>query len=86
MIQGFSHQIVLIRRSGRTGAVSRWMHGLVYLKDLSLLGFGLAMPIANGWPLVMMGGAAVAVKSVLLWHFRWAEHSPLAALRRASPV
>ncbi|MDA0590461.1 MAG: hypothetical protein O2820_13795 [Planctomycetota bacterium] len=69
--QGIIHQIVLIRRSGQTGAISLRMHQLTTCKDFSTIAFALAMPLESGWPLMTVGGVGVVTKSVLMWHFRW---------------
>lgn len=71
VVQGFGHQIVLVRRARRVGAVSTWMHVSTFVKDFSLAALGAAMGVAAGWPLMLMGGASVAVKSVLIAHL-WA--------------
>lgn len=80
--QGLIHQIVRIRRTGRTGAVSLRMHQLTTLKDLSTIGFALTMPDGAGWPLIVVGGTGGAIKTVLMWHFRWVRRNPLAEIRR----
>lgn len=80
--QGLIHQIVRIRQTGRTGAVSLRMHQLTTSKDVSTIVFALAMPPGMGWPLMVVGAVGVVTKSVLMWHFRWVDHSPLAATRR----
>lgn len=69
--QGIIHQIVRVRRSGDTGAISLRMHQLTTCKDVSTIAFALAMPIESGWPLMTVGGVGVVTKSVLMWHFRW---------------
>ena len=66
VVQGFAHQILLVRRAGHVGAVSFWMHAATFVKDFSLAALGAAMGAATGWPLMLMGGASVAVKSVLI--------------------
>lgn len=71
--QGIIHQIIRVRRSGHTGAISLRMHQLTTCKDLSTIGFALAMPIESGWPLMTVGGVGIVTKSVLMWHFRWAR-------------
>ncbi len=80
--QGIIHQVARVRQTGHTGAVSLRMHQLTTCKDLSTIGFALAMPMADGWPLMAVGGAGVGTKVVLMWHFRWARLSPVAAARR----
>lgn len=80
--QGLTHQVVRIRRSGRTGAVSLKMHQLTTLKDLSTIGFAATMPIGAGWPLMLVSGTGATVKTVVMWHFGWVRRSPIAAMRR----
>jgi hypothetical protein len=72
VLQGFTHQILEVRRHGAAGAVSPWMHLGTFLKDASLLAFGLAMGQRTGWPLVLLSASSMATKLVLLWHLRGA--------------
>jgi hypothetical protein len=81
--QGFWRQIVSIRRSGHTGAVALRMHQLTFAKDVATMLFGLAMGIASGWPLVVTNGVCALAKLGVMWQFRWARLSPVAAERRA---
>lgn len=69
--QGIIHQILRIRRTRQTGAVSLRMHQLTTCKDLSTIAFALAMPFNQGWPLMTVGIVGVSTKTVLMWHFRW---------------
>jgi hypothetical protein len=80
--QSLVHQILLIRQSGHPGAVSPALHLLTGAKDASTLTFGLAMGPSTGWPLAVLGGSSAVLKAVLLYQFRWASHSPVAAFRR----
>ena len=82
--QGLMHQIMRVRQTGRTGAISLRMHQLTTCKDASTIAFALTMPPGIGWPLMVVGVTGVATKSVLMWHFRWVDRSPLAAARRGS--
>lgn len=81
--QGLIHQIIRIRETGHTGAVSLTMHQLTTYKDGSTILFALTMPWSVGWPLMVVGGVGVLTKSVLMWQFRWVRLSPQAAARRA---
>jgi hypothetical protein len=81
--QGFWGQIVSIRRSGHTGAVALRMHQLTLAKDVATMLFGFAMGIASGWPLVVTNGVCAVAKLGVIWQFRWAHISPVAAQRRA---
>lgn len=82
LAQGYTHQIVLIRQSGRTGAVSIRMHQFFLLKDISTVVFALAMGLRTGWPLLLLSTVSGLTKLGTLWQFRWARMSPLAAQRR----
>jgi hypothetical protein len=82
--QSLVHQIRLIRASGDPGAVSPTLHLFTAAKDASTAAFGFAMGLATGWPLVLMGGSSAALKALLLYQFRWASRSPVAAVRRAA--
>jgi len=83
--QGLLHQILRVRQTGETGAVSLRMHQLTTCKDVSTIAFALTMQPGMGWPLMVVGCVGVVTKSALMWHFRWAQHSPLAAARRTAP-
>ena len=83
LIQGYLHQVLMIRRSGLTGGVSKRMHQFFLLKDLSTLAFAAAMGWRDGWPLLVLSTASAVTKVVTLWHFRWVRVSPEAADRRS---
>lgn len=84
LAQGYAHQISLIWRSGRTGAVSLRMNLLILLMDLSTVAFATAMGLAVGWPLMLLACVSGATKLVILGLFRWERVSRSAALRRAA--
>ncbi|MDD9800560.1 MAG: hypothetical protein OXU29_08900 [Gammaproteobacteria bacterium] len=83
-LQGAVHQVVKIRREGRTGGLSLRMHQLSALKDTSLVLFGAAMGFGRGWPLLLIGGVSLAMQVVTMGHFHWARTSPAARRRRAA--
>lgn len=82
MAQGYLHQVVLIRQSGRTGGVSARLHQFFFLKDVSTIAFGIAMGFPSGWPLMLLSTVSAVTKLITMWHFRWARLSPLARQRR----
>ena len=82
LAQGYSHQIVLIRQSGQTGAVSLRLHQFFLLKDASTIAFALAMGLRSGWPLLLLSSVSGLTKLATIWHFRWARCSPVAEERR----
>ena len=80
--QGAFHQLLQIRRSGRTGGLSLTMHQLFFLKDVTSLIFGVVMGFKNGWPVLLFHGVSLTVQCSTMWHFRWVKQSPVAAQRR----
>jgi hypothetical protein len=70
LVQGNVHQIMLIWRSGRTGAVSLRMNQFVLTMDASGILFGFAMGVQSGWPLILLSAASAIPKLVILWLFR----------------
>ena len=83
LAQGYLHQVLLIRRTGRTGGVSARLHLFFLWKDIATMAFALTMGSATGWPVMLMSGVSATTKLVTLWHFRWVRLSPLAQQRRA---
>jgi hypothetical protein len=84
LAQGYIHQVVLIRRSGHTGAVSLRMHQFFFLKDASTIVFALTMGVGKGWPVLLMSCVSAVTKLAIMWQFRWARSSSLARERRSS--
>jgi len=82
LAQGYFHQVMLIRRSGRTGAVSIRLHQCVLLTALSTVAFGFAIGIEDGWPLILLASVSTTLKLITLWHFRWVRVSKVAEVRR----
>ena len=86
LAQGYFHQILLIRRNGRTGAVSIRFHQCVLLTALSTIAFGFAIGLKDGWPLILLASTSATLKLITLWHFRWVRVSRAAAIRRGEYV
>ena len=82
LAQGYAHQILLIWRSGRTGAVSLRMSQLILLMDVSTVVFAFAMGLHLGWPLLLLAVVSGSTKLAILWLFRWERRSALAAYKR----
>jgi uncharacterized protein with PQ loop repeat len=83
LAQGYLHQVLMIRQTGRTGGVSARMHQFFFWKDFSTIAFALSMGKNSGWPLLLLSSVSAATKLVTLWHFRWVRLSPIASARRA---
>jgi len=78
LAQGYAHQILLIWRSGRTGAVSLRMSQLILLMDISTIVFAFAMGLRLGWPLLLLAVVSGSTKLMILWLFRWERRSAVA--------
>jgi len=83
LAQGYAHQILLIWRCGRTGAVSLRMSQRILLMDISTFVFAVAMGPQAGWPLMLLATVSGVTKLVIMWLFRW-ERTSIAALRKRS--
>jgi hypothetical protein len=81
-LQGAIHQVVKIRREGRTGALSLAMNQLFLLKDSSTILFALFMGLEYGWPVLLFNGVSLIMQCVFIWHFHWVKVSPKAAMAR----
>ena len=81
-LQGAIHQVIKIRRAGRTGGLSLSMHQLFFIKDFFSTLFGVAMGLQQGWPLLMFNGLSMVMQCTIIWHFRWARTSAVAGERR----
>ncbi|MDA3874683.1 MAG: hypothetical protein PF795_12080 [Kiritimatiellae bacterium] len=71
-LQGGLIQIQMIRRLRTTGGLSRGMHLLFVLKDVSLATFAIAMGVrSTGWPILFTCVVGLSVNLGTLWCFRW---------------
>ena len=86
LAQGYSHQIVLIRHSGQTGAVALRLHQFFFVKDASTIAFALTMGVRSGWPVLLLSSVSAITKLITMWHFRWTRCSPVAERRRAARI
>lgn len=86
LAQGYLHQVLLIRQTGRTGGVSARLHLFFFWKDISTIAFAISMGTSTGWPLMLLSSVSASTKVVTLWHFRWVRLSPIASQRRDSTL
>ena len=86
LAQGYLHQVLMIRQTGRTGGVSARLHQFFFWKDISTIAFALSMGTSTGWPLILLSSVSATTKLVTLWHFRWVRLSPIASQRREAMV
>ena len=75
LAQGYLHQILLIRKTGRTGAVSIRFHQCLFLTAISTVAFGFEIGYKDGWPLIMLASVSAILKVITIWHFRWVRVS-----------
>jgi len=82
--QGYYHQIHLIVRSGKTGAVNLKMSQFILMMDISTIAFALTMSLENGWPLLCLAIVSSITKLVIMYLFYWVKVSHLAQQRRSA--
>ncbi|WKE66995.1 hypothetical protein PVT67_07090 [Gallaecimonas kandeliae] len=82
LAQGYLHQIGLILKAGRTGAVSLKMSQFILAMDVTTIFFALVMGLETGWPLLLLASVSAATKLAIMWLFRWVRLSPAARGRR----
>ena len=81
LAQGYLHQIKLIIRSGKTGAIDIRMSQFILMMDISTIAFATSMGINNGWPLIVLAVVSGITKLIIMYLFRWARISPIAKIR-----
>lgn len=83
--QGYYHQIMLILRSGKTGAIDLKMSQFILMMDISTIAFALSMGLKMGWPLLFLAIVSGITKLAIMYLFRWVRISDIAKNRRAIP-
>jgi hypothetical protein len=81
LAQGYTHQISLIIRSGKTGAIDIRMSQFIVMMDLSTIAFAISMGLAKGWPLILLAVISGLTKCIIMYLFRWVRLSPVAQTR-----
>lgn len=71
LIQGTFHQWLVLRRYNQIGSLSFGLFRSILIKDISTLLFGLTMPLAQSWPLLLLNGASVIMRGGLLLQMEW---------------
>ncbi|NQZ24580.1 MAG: hypothetical protein HRT53_21360 [Colwellia sp.] len=82
--QGYYHQIRLIIRSGKTGAINLKMSQFILMMDISTIAFALTMSSGNGWPLLCLAIVSSITKLVIMYLFYWVKVSYVAEQRRSA--
>jgi hypothetical protein len=86
LAQGYAHQIRLIWRSGKTGAVSLKMSQFILAMDASTIFFACVMGLKTGWPLLLLACVSATTKLIIMWLFRWEKTSSAAQVKRQAPA
>ncbi|QYG06845.1 hypothetical protein [Janthinobacterium sp. PAMC25594] len=86
LAQGYAHQIRLIWRSGKTGAVSLKMSQFILAMDVSTIFFACVMGLKTGWPLLLLASVSATTKLAIMWLFRWEKISSAAQIKRQAPA
>jgi hypothetical protein len=81
LAQGYTHQISLIIRSGKTGAIDIRMSQFIFMMDISTIAFATSMGVSNGWPLILLAVVSGVTKLIIMYLFRWVRLSPTAKTR-----
>lgn len=66
LVQGTLHQWLLLRRRQHVGSLSFGLFYGILAKDISTLLFGLTMPFAQAWPLLVLNGASVLTRGAVV--------------------
>lgn len=82
LAQGYTHQILLILRSGQTGAVALKMSQFILMMDISTIAFAISIGLHQSWPLLLLAITSATTKLILMYLFRWVRVSEQAAQRR----
>lgn len=70
LIQGTLHQWLVLRRRQHVGSLSFGLFYGILAKDISTLLFGLTMPFAQAWPLLVLNGASVITRGAVLMQMK----------------
>lgn len=85
LAQGYAHQIYLIIKHGKTGAIDIRLSQSVLIKDLSTVLLAFSMGAVEHWPLMFLAVTSGITKLIIMYLFYWVRTSPT-ALSRASDV
>lgn len=78
LAQGYAHQISMIIKSGKTGAIDIRMSQFILMMDISTIAFSLTIGLNNGWPLFLLATVSAITKLIIMYLFRWVRVSEIA--------
>jgi len=66
LLQGYIHQIYLLRKSKLVGGVSKFMFQMFLIKELSTIAFALNIDFQDSWPLILQHSSLLVVEVLIL--------------------
>lgn len=85
LAQGYAHQIYLIVKHGKTGAIDIRLSQSILIKDISTVLLVFSMGAVEHWPLMFLAVTSGITKLIIMYLFYWVKTSPT-ALNRATNV
>lgn len=84
LAQGYAHQIYLIVKHGKTGAIDIRLSQSILIKDMSTVLLAFSMGAIEHWPLMFLAVTSGITKLIIMYLFYWVRTSPTALGRAAS--
>ncbi len=66
LLQGYIHQMRLLRKFKKIGGISKKMYQTFLLKEISTLIFAFTMDLSNSWPLILQHALLLIAEIVIL--------------------
>lgn len=82
LAQGYAHQIGLIIKTGKTGAIDIRLSQSILIKDISTIVFAIAMGPLEHWPLMFLACTSGLTKLIIMYLFYWVRTSSAARDKR----
>jgi len=81
LAQGYAHQIYLIIKHGKTGAIDIRLSQSIFFKDCSTLFLAYSLGFIENWPLVLLAIVSATTKIIIMYLFYWVRTIPVALER-----
>ncbi len=78
LAQGYAHQIYLIIKHGKTGAIDIRLSQSILVKDMSTILLAFSMGAIAHWPLMLLAVVSGITKLIIMYLFYWVRTSPVA--------
>lgn len=83
LAQGYAHQIYLIIKHGKTGAIDIRLSQSILLKDISTVLLAFSMGATEHWPLMFLAVTSGITKIIIMYLFYWVSTPGAINNRRA---